>query len=73
MGSKKKIKASDISKGKYLRQIGDESDEYYEVGDYYPQAGGWELRYKGKNTLHSRGINIHLKPEDIEGFELLDD
>lgn len=73
MGSKKKMKASDISKGMLLRKVGDDSDEYYEVGDFYSKAGGWELLPKGKDTLNSRGILIYLSPERIEGYELLDD
>jgi len=73
MGSKKKINADNISKGMLIRKIGDDSDEYYEVGDFYPQAGGWELRPNGKDTLNSRGVLFYLRPERIEDYESLDD
>ncbi len=69
MGSNKKIKASDISKGMLLKKVGDDSGEFYEVGNFFPDAG-WELRPRGKELLNSRGVLLYLRPERVGGYEL---
>lgn len=72
MGNKKSLSADNISKGMLIRKIGDDSGEFYKVGDFYPDRG-WELRPRGKDTLNSSGVLIYLSPERVERYELLDD
>jgi hypothetical protein len=66
---------SEIRRGRRIRRTPVHDDEYFEVGDFRPEIGGWELRPNGRDIYRWQGILLYLKPESIQGgFELfLDD
>lgn len=65
---------NEVSKGCRLRRVPVHPDEYFEVGDFHPEVGGWELLPNGKNIYRWEGILLYIRPENIMGrFELLKD
>ena len=74
MGYTEKFDLDELSEGRIIRRIPVDTDEYFEVGDFHPEVGGWELRPDGRNTFNWDGILIYVRPESIKGkFELLID
>jgi hypothetical protein len=62
---------SEISKGRILRRVPVQPDEYFVVGDFHPEVGGWELRPNGKNLYRWEGVLLYIRPENIKGrFQL---
>jgi hypothetical protein len=71
MGYTREFDANKISKGCRIRRVPVHQDEYFEVGDFHPEVGGWELRPNGKNIYNWEGILMYLRPQDFKGrFEL---
>lgn len=74
MNYTKEFELEELSKGRIIRRIHEDTDEYFEVGDYHPEVGGWELKPGSRNTIDWDGILIYVRPENIKGrFELLED
>jgi hypothetical protein len=72
MGYTEEFNLDEISKGRKLRRVPVHLDEYFEVGDFHPEVGGWELRPYGKNIYRWDGILLYIRPENLKGrFELL--
>ena len=71
MNYTKDFSLTEISKGRILRRISVQPAEYYEIGDFHPEVGGWELRPNGKNIYRLEGVLLYIYPENIKGrFEL---
>lgn len=74
MGYTREFNLNEISKGRKIRRVPLDSDEYFEVGDFHPEVDGWEIRPDGRNTFNWDGILIYVRPKSIkDGFELFID
>jgi len=71
MGFTSKFSVSEIRKGSIIRRFPEHLNEFFEVGDFHPELGGWELKPNGKDIYRWEGILLYLRPESVAGkFQL---